>query len=73
MPQFYIEKNENTNIFFKKRDCRDWDTNRGDVGLIKVKKKLTLKFILCDLKHFQTMFYFILFFHEGAGWLGLDP
>ena len=34
------------------RDCRDGDTKRGDVGLIKVKNKLTLKFILGDLKHF---------------------
>ena len=34
------------------RDCLDGYTKRGDVGLIKVKKKLTLKFILGDLKHF---------------------
>ena len=34
------------------RDYRGGDTKRGEVGLIKVKNKFTLKFILGDLKHF---------------------
>ena len=36
---------------------------RGDVGLIKEKKRVDFKFILGDLKHFQTMFFSI----KGAG------
>ena len=51
------------------RDFWDGDTKRGDVGLIKVKKKLTKRFILGDLKHLKTMFFSI----KGAGWLGVDP
>ena len=43
-------------------DYQDGDTKRGDVGLIKVKKQV--EFILGDLKHFKTMF----FFHLGC-WL----
>ena len=49
-------------------DCWDGDTKRGDVGLIKVKNKLTLKFILDELKHFKTMFFSI----KVAGLVGLD-
>ena len=34
--------------------CRDGDTKRGDVGLIKVKKQVDFKFILGDLKQFTS-------------------
>ena len=34
------------------RDYRGGESKRGEWGLIKVKNKLTLKFILSDLKHF---------------------
>ena len=47
------------------RDCRDGDTKRGDVGLIKVKNKLTLTFILGDLKHFSMFFPLMVL----AGWV----
>ena len=39
------------------------------MGLIKVKNKLTLKFILGDLKQFLDHVVYI----KGAGWVGPDP
>ena len=52
------------------RDYRDEVNQRGEGGLIKVKNKLTLAFILGDLKHFE--FRPCLFPIKGAGWVGSD-
>ena len=38
------------------RDYQGGESKRGEWGLIKVKNKLTLKFILGDLKHFNGKF-----------------
>ena len=48
LKQFILpEEHSKANLFFS-----HYDTKRGDVGLIKVKNNLTLKFILGVLKHF---------------------
>ena len=54
------------------RVCRDGDTKRGDVGLIKVKKQVDFKIHLRWLKAFFLP-CFIVFFIKGAGWVGMDP
>ena len=44
------------------------DTKRGEGGLIKVKNKLTSKFISGDLKHFRSHVFFPLI-RVLAGWV----
>ena len=55
------------------RECRDGDTKRGDVGLIKVKKQVDFKIHSGWFKAFLDHVVFFSFSIKGAGWLGPDP